>query len=98
VAKKNKDRIKTDLEISNLIAEDAYRKITDNQKAYRGGLDMSGVVHIKAKAQFTHELASLARRGGAEKVDEYDRSARRLFNEISENLSPETAAVSSDSL
>jgi hypothetical protein len=35
VAKKNKDRIKTDIEISYLIAEDAYRKITDNQKAYR---------------------------------------------------------------
>jgi hypothetical protein len=54
VAKKNKDRIKTDIEISYLIAEDAFRKITDNQKTYRGG--------------------------------------RRLFNEISENLSPETAA------
>ena len=71
MAKKNKDRIKTDIEISYLIAEDAYRKITDNQKAYSGGLDVSGFLHIKAKAQFTDELASLARRGGAEKVDEY---------------------------
>ena len=92
MAKKNKDRIKTDIEISYLIAEDAYRTITDNQKAYRGGLDVSGFRHIQAKAQFTHELTSLARRGGAEKVDEYYLSARRLFNEISENLSPETAA------
>jgi hypothetical protein len=92
VAKKNKDRIKTDIEISYLIAEDAFRKITDNQKTYRGGLDLSVFSHTRAKTQFTHELASLARRGGAEKVDEYYLSARRLFNEISENLSPETAA------
>ena len=92
MAKKNKDRIKTDVEISYLIAEDAYRKITDNRKAYSGGLDVSGFFHNQAKAQFTDELASLARRGGAEKVDEYYLSAHRLFNEISENLSPETAA------
>jgi hypothetical protein len=53
VAKKNKGRIKTDIEISRLIAEDANRKITDNQKAYSGGLDMSVVLNTQAKAQFT---------------------------------------------